>query len=57
MQDIQSASEILSAIVCYKSNLGADGKFHREGKIIQNNHGKNKLSDDLIGRIQRAFFK
>lgn len=57
VHDINSAIDILSAVICYKTNLGTDGKFHREGKIVANSHAKNPLSEELNGKMRKQLFR
>jgi hypothetical protein len=56
VHDINSATDILSAVIYYKTNLGTDCKLHREGKIVTNSHAKNPLSEELLGKIKKQFF-
>lgn len=55
VHDIESGTDILSAVFCYKTSLGADGKLHREGKIITNSHAKNPLSKESLEKIEKRF--
>lgn len=57
VHDIEKATDILSAVICYKANLGTDGKFHREGKIIPNRYAKNPLSKETLDQIEKIFLK
>ena len=57
VHDIKEATDILSAVICYKANLGNDSKFHREGKIIPNRYAKNPLSKERLGEIEKLFLK
>lgn len=55
VHDIESETDILSAVICYKTTLGIDGEFHRGGKIITNSHAKNPLSKELLEEIEKDF--
>lgn len=57
VHDIRKATDILSAIVCYKVNLGNDFKFHREGKIIPNPYAKNPISKATLTKIEKSLLK
>lgn len=56
VNDINTSIDILSAVICYKTELGNDGKFHRQGKIVVNSQAKNPLSADVITKIENNFF-
>jgi len=55
VHDIESKTDVLSAVICYKTNLGTDGTFHREGRIITNSYAKNPLSKELLEKIEKRF--
>jgi hypothetical protein len=57
VHDIRKATDILSAIVCYKANFGKDLKLHREGKIIPNPYAKNPASKEILSNIEKSFLK
>lgn len=56
MHLLEEKTDILSGIIPYKTFLGKDSKFHREGKVMLNPYSKNPLSLDVIKRIEKAFF-
>jgi hypothetical protein len=48
--------DIISAVVCYKTPLGDDGKFHMQGQIFLNRHAQNPLTDAQVSKIEEALF-
>jgi hypothetical protein len=57
VHDINASINILSAVICYKTKLGTDGNFHREGKIVTNSHAKNPLSEESKEKIRISFLR
>lgn len=51
IHDLKKGTEILSAIVCYKTVFLDDLGYHRECKIIPNIHAKNPLNQVTINKI------
>ena len=56
MHGLEKGTDILSAVICYKTTFGKDSKFHREGRIIHNAYAKNRLSKNAIEKIKNALF-
>ena len=56
MHTLEEKTDVLSAVVCYKSSLGKDMKFHRMGKVMLNPHARNPLSEKTIEIIQKSLF-
>ena len=48
--------DIISAVICYKTPLGDDGKFHMQGQIFLNPHAQNPLTDAQVSKIEEALF-
>jgi len=48
--------DIISAVICYKTPLGDDGKFHMRGQIFLNPHAQNLLTDAQVSNIEEALF-
>jgi hypothetical protein len=49
--------DIISAVICYKTPLGDDGKFHMQGQIFLNPHAQNPLTDVQVSKIEEALFR
>jgi hypothetical protein len=56
MHDLERGTDVLSAVICYKTSLGKDLKFHKQGKIIPNVHARNPLSRDVIEKVDNSLF-
>lgn len=56
MHALEKGTDVLSAVICYKRYLGADIKFHKEGRLILNPHAKRPLSADVVQKIEEALF-
>jgi hypothetical protein len=48
--------DIISAVICYKTPMGNDGRLHMQGQILINPHAHNPLADEQISRIDEAMF-
>lgn len=57
MNKLDKETNLLSAVVCFRTRFGNDGRFHKEGKIITNPAAKNPLSKEVISEIERLLFK
>jgi hypothetical protein len=57
MHILEQGTDVLSAVICYKRYFGKDAKFHTEGRIIPNQHAKNPLKAEVVGKIERALFR
>ncbi|MFC1486386.1 hypothetical protein ACFLRN_01685 [Thermoproteota archaeon] len=56
MDKLDEETNLLSAVICYRSRFENDGKFHKEGKIITNPAAKNPLSNKVILEIEKLLF-
>jgi hypothetical protein len=57
VHDINKAIDILSAVIYYKTKLGTDFTFHREGRIVANSHAKNPVSEELNEKMRKQLFR
>jgi len=48
--------DVISAIVCYKTVLGDDGKFHLQGVIFLNPTAQNPLTDSQVSKMEKTLF-
>jgi len=48
--------DVISAIVCYKTVLGNEGKFHLQGMIFLNPTARNSLTDGQVSKIEKTLF-
>ena len=48
--------DIISAVICYKTPMGSDGRLHMQGQILLNPHARNPLTDDQTSKIEEALF-
>ena len=48
--------DIISAVVCYKTPMGSDDKFHMQGQIFLNPNAQNPLTDAQVSKIEEALF-
>lgn len=56
MHTLEKKTDVLSAVICYKSSMGNDMKFHRTGKVMLNPHAINPLSEKTVELIQKCLF-
>jgi hypothetical protein len=47
---------IISAVLCYKTSLGNDGKFHIMGMIFTNPTAQNPITDNQLSQVSQAVF-
>jgi hypothetical protein len=48
--------DIISAVICYKTPMGSDGRLHMQGQILLNPHARNPLTDEPTSKIEEAMF-
>ena len=48
--------DIISAVTCYKTPMGNDGRLHMQGQILINPHAHNPLTDEQTSKIEEAMF-
>jgi hypothetical protein len=48
---------IISAVLCYKTSLGNDGRFHILGMIFTNPTAQNLVTEGQVSQINRAVFR
>jgi hypothetical protein len=53
----KSSSDVLSAVLCYESELLTDMNFHITGKLIHNPNAKDHLIEHITKRIEEIIFK
>lgn len=53
----KSGSDVLSAVLCFKSDLLTDMRFHITGKLIHNPNAKNPLIEHIVKRIEEIILK
>ena len=49
-------TEIISAVVLFKSEMYSDWKFHLYGKLIHNVHAKNPLIEHQVKKLEETMF-
>jgi hypothetical protein len=47
---------LISGVLCYKTTLGSDGKFHLTGMIFTNPTAQNQLTESQLSHINGAVF-
>lgn len=47
---------LISGVLCYKTNLGSDGKFHLTGMIFANPTAQNPFTESQLSQINGAVF-
>jgi hypothetical protein len=57
MHDLTGEMDVISAVICYKTAFGSDGKLHFQGRIIPNKYAKNPLSPLLTEIIKKNLFR
>lgn len=57
MHGLERGTNVLSAVICYKTVLGKDSRIHREGRIIPNAYAKNPLTQDAAEKIKNSIFR
>jgi hypothetical protein len=48
--------DIISAVICYKTPMGSDGRLHMQGQILLNPQARNPLTDKQTSMIEKAVF-
>lgn len=48
--------DIISAVICYKTPMGNDGRLHMQGQILINPHARNPLTEKQTSKIEEAMF-
>jgi hypothetical protein len=48
---------IISAVLCYKTSLGKDGRFHIMGMIFTNPTAQNPINESQLSQINQTVFK
>lgn len=56
MHSLEKGTDVFSVVICYKTVLGKDSKFHKEGRIMPNPYAKNPLSQGVIDKINGSLF-
>ena len=56
MHELKEKMDVLSAVICYKANIGRDLKFHREGKLILNPTAMCPMSERATRAVEESLF-